>query len=262
MDETVQALRLRVFSRHWPLDDELRATVAGVPSHSFLYNPAGQYGYVYLTRFVKALCEAHNGRPFAEQRLLDWGCGKGFITKMMRDLEPGAVESCDIVSSNEDSAFGQKTPVIQRFKIEVKPLKHEFLLPYEDGRFDAVLSVGVLEHVPNDRASLAEIWRVLKPGGLLFCFFLPTNLSWTQKLAHLRGNFYHDRFYNEASVQEKLNEARFEMLDLWYRNLLPKNTVRYPSFRLFERADQILTEHTPLRYFATNVEFVAQKTRT
>jgi SAM-dependent methyltransferase len=131
--------------------------------------------------------------------------------------------------------------------------------PYEDGVFDVVLSVGVLEHVPNDLASLAEIKRVLKPGGLFFCFFLPIEFSWTQKIAHLRGNNYHDRLYSRSKVQGMLASTGLQLLDLWYRQILPKNTAHYPNFRLFEKFDQLITERTPLRYFATNIEFVCVK---
>ena len=138
-------------------------------------------------------------------------------------------------------------------------MQYDGVLPYGDASFDVVLSVGVLEHVPNDRASLAEIKRVLKPSGLFFCFFLPTDLSWTQKLAHLRGDFYHDRFYNERVVKEMLAESGMKLVDLWYRQLFPKNSVHYPNFRMFERIDQLLTENTPLRVFATNIEFVSEK---
>jgi len=44
-------------------------------------------------------------------------------------------------------------------------------LPFPEGSFDIVLSHEVLEHVQDDRAALAEIFRVLRPGGrlLLFC---------------------------------------------------------------------------------------------
>ena len=42
-------------------------------------------------------------------------------------------------------------------------------LPWEDSSFDVVVCVDVLEHVKNPRQAIAEIARVLKPGGL-FCF--------------------------------------------------------------------------------------------
>jgi SAM-dependent methyltransferase len=259
MERSARALRLEAFSKHWPLDPEITAVSATLPSHSFLKNSAGQYSYVYLTRFVKALSEQHLQCSFNELCLLDWGCGKGHVSKLFRDLGPKHLESCDIVSDKGDSAFGQETPIIKTFDIKVQPLEHEWVLPYENDRFDVVLSVGVLEHVPNDRASLAEIKRVLKPCGLFFCFFLPTDLAWTQKLAHTRGGYYHDRLYNRRIVKEMLASTGLDLLDLWYRQLFPKNSVHYPFFRLFERMDQLVTENTALRVFATNIEFVCAK---
>ncbi|MCU1225277.1 MAG: methylase involved in ubiquinone/menaquinone biosynthesis [Edaphobacter sp.] len=259
MNHPIQLLRTETFSKKWPLDQEISAASATQPSHNFLKNPSGQYLYVYLTRFVMALSEQHFGCPFSELSVLDWGCGKGQVSKLMRDLGPKHLESCDVLSDKDDSSFGQETPILEQFNIQVTPLKHEYILPYSDASFDVLLSVGVLEHVPNERASLLEITRVLKPGGLFFCFFLPTNLSWTQKLAHLRGNYYHDRFYNESSVRELIASVGLELVDVWYRQLFPKNSVHYPNFRLFERIDQFMTENTLLRYFATNVEFVSVK---
>ena len=241
------------------MDEEIRSVAATLPSHSFLENPSGQYSYVYLTRFVKALSEQHFGRPFGDISVLDWGCGKGHVSKLLRDLRPKQLESCDLVSEKPDSAFGQDTPILKRFNIAVTPLKHEWRLPYEDQAFDVLLSVGVLEHVPDDRASLVEIRRVLKPGGLFFCFFLPTNLSWGQKIAHWRGNHYHDRFYNEPLLKSMFQSAGLDLLDVWYRQFFPKSSIYYPYFRFFEKLDQVITENTPLRYFATNIELVAVK---
>jgi len=122
-----------------------------------------------------------------------------------------------------------------------------------------LLSVGVLEHVANEPASLEEIARVLKPQGLFFCFFLPTRLSWTQQVARWLGEHYHDRLYTEGRVREMLRAPGLEPLDIWYRQLLPKNSFHYPNFRLFERIDQFMAGRTPLRYFATNIEFVSVK---
>lgn len=38
-------------------------------------------------------------------------------------------------------------------------------LPFADGSFDVVFASHVLEHIPDDHAAIAEIWRVLRPGG-------------------------------------------------------------------------------------------------
>jgi SAM-dependent methyltransferase len=259
MNNSVRSLRRAIFSANWPLDEGIRETAAKLPSHSFLANPSGQYLYVYLTRFVKALSEKHFDRPFDTLSVLDWGCGKGHVSKLIRDLGPKRLDSCDLLSARDDSAFGQEVPLIKRFDIHVKPLEHEYILPYDSTSFDVVLSVGVLEHVSNERASLGEIVRVLKPSGLFFCFFLPTRLSWTQQICRWMGDNYHDRLYTEASVKKLLSETSLEILDIWHRQLLPKNSPHYPNFRLFEKMDQFVTENTPLRYFATNMEFVSVK---
>jgi len=259
MDLAVRSLRLEAFSTDWPLDPEITSIASQVPSHSFLSNPSGQFVYIYLTRFVRAASEKVFNRPFSSLSVLDWGCGKGHVSKLLRDLGPGSLESCDIASSDEDSAFGQDTPIIQKFNIPVTPLNHEFHLPYNESAFDVVLSVGVLEHVPDDKASLNEIKRVLKPGGLFFCFNLPTALSWTQKIAHFRGNHYHDRLYSEHRINLMLSAVGMDLIDLWYRQIFPKNSIHYPSFRFFEKVDQFVTFHTPLRIFATSIEFVASK---
>ena len=257
--DSVRLLRTKVFAKHWPLDEEIRDTARSVPSHRFLVNPSGHYSYVYLMRFVKEMAEKHFDVPFAQLDVLDWGCGKGHVSKLLRDLGPKHVESCDVLSGGDDSTFGQEVPIIRKFRIPVTPLTHEYILPYDSASFDVVLSVGVLEHVPNEPASLAEIARVLKPGALFFCFFLPTRFSWTQQVSRWSGDTYHNRLYTQHHVREMLSAVGLELMNCWYRQLLPKNSMHYPKFRFFEKLDLFMTENTPLRYFATNLEFVSFK---
>ena len=65
VNDSVGVLRTKIFSEHWPLDEEVRETASTLPSHSFLANPSGQYPYVYLTRFVKALSRNISAAPLA-----------------------------------------------------------------------------------------------------------------------------------------------------------------------------------------------------
>jgi len=255
----VAYLRKVSFRKHVPYDKNLQEIVWGQPSHLFLENPASQNTYLYQVEFVKDLSERYFARPISELNILDWGCGKGHVTFLLRKHGAG-ITSCDYYTGNtpdDDSSFGQDTPIIRSAGIEVDRLHDAVELPYSNGSFDVILSFGVLEHVQSDIESLRELRRVLRPGGILFCFNLPYFLSWTQRVSHLIGNFYHDRLYTKKSVRKLLDDTGYELLDIWHRQLFPKNTVRYPLYRMAEKLDQALVQFTPLKYLATNIEFVA-----
>lgn len=248
-----------IFQRRHPFNADIMRDARSQPSHDFLRNPASHNVYIYLTQHIKSLSEHVLARPFSSLSVLDWGCGKGFITKLVKDMNPRRVDSCDVACNEADSAFGQPTPLIQAYNIQVTPLHHEYILPYDDSSFDVVISMGVLEHVGDDMRSLCEITRVLRPQGLFFCFFLPAAGSWTQWLSRRVGNHYHDRLYTVSRVFRLAQAANLNVLDVWHRALLPKNRVRYYPYYYFELLDQFLTEHSWLKYLATNIEFVGQK---
>jgi SAM-dependent methyltransferase len=258
IDRQLRGIRRASFREKIPLNEKLERMVAGVRTHAFLINPASQNTYLYLARYVKCCGEFWFQRELGTLKLLDWGCGKGHFSFLLAELGAN-VTSCDLGASTRDSSFGQRTPIIEKARINVIPLRHEYRLPFEDNQFDIVLSFGVLEHVANDLESLREIHRILRPSGLFFCFALPYFLSWTQRLLHLKGIYYHDNLYLKRRARHLLAEADFQLVDMWHRQLFPKNTVNYPRYRLCERLDQILAEHTPLKYFATNIEFLAVK---
>lgn len=250
--EQVTRLRRQIFSRWWPLDLYLSQVGRELSSHSFLANPAGQQVYLYLNQFAGQLaCQWHQ-RPPAQIRVLDWGCGKGQSTYLLQQQGFNPV-SADVAETEE------VRPILERTGIPLIPLEHDYQLPFEDSEFDIVLSFGVLEHVPNDRESLKEIRRVLKPGGLFLCFNLPRATSWIMHLAHLMGNHYHDRLYSTRQTTAMLLEADLPPVALWNRQLLPKNRVAYPRPHVWERLDQWLVERTPLGWLATSLEFVATR---
>lgn len=98
-------------------------------------------------------------------RILDYGCGYGRVTAELRDH--GFAE----VSGTDPSAV-----LIQRGRLHRPDLRLEVLtappaLPHATASLDVVLLFAVLTCVPDDaaqRALVAELVRVLAPGGLLY----------------------------------------------------------------------------------------------
>ncbi|MFZ0313219.1 MAG: class I SAM-dependent methyltransferase [Candidatus Korobacteraceae bacterium] len=250
----VQTAR-RTLSGPTPHDPYLESIATRSASHRFLANCTQAVYIRHISCLAEILATVCN-RPANEISILDWGCGKGQITYLLRQ-RGFAVASCDIENLEaDDSTFGQEVPIIREQAIDVIPLRHAYQLPFADKSFDCVISFGVLEHVKSDRDSLAEIRRILKDRGLLYITFLPYFLSWTQQVARLRGETYHDRLYKERRFAALVESFGFSVADLSHGQFFPKNSVPLSFDRMLEPLDRWLCAYTPLRYFATNLEAV------
>ncbi len=83
-------------------------------------------------------------------------------------------------------------------------------LPFGDGSFDRVIAAEVLEHIPADGDAMAELARVLRPGGTMAVTvprFGPEVVNWTL------SNDYHDvpgghvRIYRRGTLVERLRRV-------------------------------------------------------
>ena len=99
-------------------------------------------------------------------RLLDFGCSPGSITVGLADaVSPGEVHAIDMeenqikVARAAAKAGGHKNLVFHVGDVTD--------LPFEDNYFDVAHCHAVLMHVPDTAATLAEVKRVLKPGGII-----------------------------------------------------------------------------------------------
>jgi SAM-dependent methyltransferase len=79
-------------------------------------------------------------------------------------------------------------------------------LPFADASFDAVVLGEVLEHVEDDRGALAEVHRVLRPGGTL-ALSVPSNPAWFGPSDVWAGHF---RRYTQDDLLEKVAAAQFQ----------------------------------------------------
>lgn len=80
-------------------------------------------------------------------------------------------------------------------------------LPYPDASFDCVIASEILEHVPDDRTAIAELTRVLRPGGTLAVTvprWLPERICWALSDEYHANEGGHIRIYRAAELRAKL----------------------------------------------------------
>lgn len=128
---------------------------------------AEQFGAIDIYLFDQLL----RGRIQPWMRVLDAGCGSG--RNLVHLLRAGH----DVFATDADAASiravrtlaASLAPRLSASNFRVEPVEH---MSFDDGFADVVLSSAVL-HFARDAAQFSdmvnEMWRVLKPGGMLFC---------------------------------------------------------------------------------------------
>lgn len=101
----------------------------------------------------------------AGERILEVGCGPGWFWAASADAVPADLELTltDLSSGMVDEATA-KVGGLGRFRVH-SAVADVGELPFEDASFDAVVAMHMFYHVPDPARGMAEIARVLKPGG-------------------------------------------------------------------------------------------------
>ncbi|MFM9872839.1 MAG: class I SAM-dependent methyltransferase [Fimbriimonadaceae bacterium] len=140
----------------------------------------------------------HNANP----TLLDVGCGTGAV---LNELEKRG-QAVGIDLSHEALKFSKERGLNHLVYANAENL------PFTDGQFDAVLSLDTIEHVPNHQAAAAEIYRVLKPGGVFVMNVPAFNWLWGPHDVALM----HQRRYTTGKVRDLLEIQGFQIQKISY----------------------------------------------
>ncbi|MYA96283.1 MAG: methyltransferase domain-containing protein [Nitrospinae bacterium] len=217
-----------------------------------LSTPLGRANYLRKAEVVKNL-KPDGGR------LLDWGCGYGQMSYLLRnrgfEVVPYTIEAEEPSPSNL---------FLREQDLDVVCGEDPVRLPFEDGSFDFVLSCGVLEHVEDESGSLAEIRRILRPGGMFVVMMLPNEWSYAEFMArNIFKTSDHDRLYSVKKMRRLLARFGFRAVETWYSNILPKNFTPFPeAFRqslgahphIWLRVEAWLSKIPPVCWFSGVVE--------
>ena len=126
-------------------------------------------------------------------RLLDLGCGAGRHTfealrrgAIATALDQSTSDLADIEVMVEAMAeAGEIKPVDQQVTVEGDAMA----LPFDDGHFDRVIASEILEHIPDDRAVIGEIARVVRRGGTVA---VSVPRRWPEQICWALSDEYHE----------------------------------------------------------------------
>jgi ubiquinone/menaquinone biosynthesis C-methylase UbiE len=141
--------------------------------------------------------------------ILDVGSGAGQIAgHLLEFADPDALITCTDLSAN----------MLQRARQRLASDRPAYIaadlsaLPFADESFDGITCGYVLEHVPDPRAGLAEMARVLRQGGrlLLLCTEDSFSGAWTSRI-------WYCRTFNRAALRTLCEQAGLKWKkELWF----------------------------------------------
>jgi 2-polyprenyl-3-methyl-5-hydroxy-6-metoxy-1,4-benzoquinol methylase len=139
-----------------------------------------------------------------ETKLLDVGCGTGlFVEEMAKSCSATGIDDHDealaLARSRGAGTFVKLTGPV---------------LPFDDGSFDAVTALDVLEHIEDHLAALRQMARVAKPGATLVVTVPAFMLLWSEWDVVL----HHFRRYRKHEVAALATAAGLEVVECRYIN--------------------------------------------
>jgi tellurite methyltransferase len=177
-----------------------------MPQASSLYELFGDIDIYLFDQLLK-------GRFDPSMSILDAGCGGGRNLRYL--LESGyevfAVDRIPEAIAQVRELAARRAQSLSPENFRVEPVEQ---MGFASDRFDRVLSSAVLHFARDEEhwnAMVDEMWRVLRPGGILFAR-LATTVGIESRIVRLDGRRYHlpdgsDRFLVDDTILERKTDS-------------------------------------------------------
>jgi ubiquinone/menaquinone biosynthesis C-methylase UbiE len=189
------------FNRPWK--DVMEEMADDDPHHEFYHSSNPLVSYLHNRRIgiVRELIQKTEA-----QTLLEVGSGDGYVLKALSDL-PVSLTGIEISEKRIERSRG----LVPQAEIVAGDARD---MPFESQSFDLVVCSEVLEHVPEPERAIAEMKRVVRPGGLVIVT-VPQERNWQLgRLALLRFPIRipdHINHFSVSSMSQLFNFAPEKM---------------------------------------------------
>ena len=219
---------------------------------SHIYEPVNKnLGYIHTHRFEKTL---EYGQIEPGQTILN-------IWSRTGNLLPYLKEIPNLTIYNREVSPAMLTIARQKYPEENFELTDlENLNEFKDNTFDRVVSLETLEHTPKPTIFLSEIYRVLKPDGLLIMSLPPKGMEFGLKIYELffknHGEGPHN-FYWPSEVKKILNQSGLQLVAHKPALILPLGNDELT--RLSEKVLGFIFGKTPIANFGIRHFYICKK---
>jgi ubiquinone/menaquinone biosynthesis C-methylase UbiE len=180
-----------------------------------LHVPSGWFGRVVMGSLLDRINARINELTVsrlavqATDHVLDIGFGGGYAVRRLAALAfDGKVCGVDVSETMVRRAERRLRRLIKQRRVELR-LGDVSDLPHPDGSFDKVCTVNTLYFWPDPQRTLAEIRRVMKPGGRVIVSFCSR-----EKFRRMRSFANRFSLYDANEVRLLLERAQFEDVQL------------------------------------------------
>ena len=164
----------------------------------------------YLKGIVRKLREISQLSP--DQKILEIGCGNGVGTRLIQEF----FKPSEFIATEFDPQLVEIAQIKNKGAHVMVEAGDATNLRFQDNEFDAVIGLSVIHHIPNWRDCLDELYRLIKPNGLLIIKELSIETFETPfgKIARRFVEHPYDSMLKKKEFLEYLETSGFEVIAL------------------------------------------------